>query len=82
MSELEIFDSYGNRVVVKRSELNDLKRQLEEAKSCPKCPKCNEKLEPYILDDSYYGDSLNWFCGCEPEDLPMIEEQLKEKGDE
>ena len=32
MSELEIFDSYGNRVVVKRSELNDLKRQLEEAR--------------------------------------------------
>ena len=44
-----------------------------------KCPVCKKLLKPYVLEDSFYGDSLNWFCGCEPRDLPIIEYKLKEK---
>jgi len=55
-----------------------LERQLAEAREF-KCPKCKEVLTPYIDEDEFYGDRLSWFCACEPRDLPIIENQLKEK---
>ena len=61
--------------------IEQLKKQLQEARSCPKCPKCNETLDPYVLEDDFYGDSLNWYCGCAPRDLSIIEDKLKEKGE-
>ena len=59
-------------------DIKDLERQLEEAREF-KCPKCKEVLTPYIDEDEFYGDRLSWFCACEPRDLPIIENQLKEK---
>jgi len=61
-----------------RSKKFNLERQLAEAREF-KCPKCKEVLTPYIDEDEFYGDRLSWFCACEPRDLPIIENQLKEK---
>ena len=58
----------------------DLERQLAEAREF-KCPKCKEVLIPYIDEDEFHGDRLAWFCACEPRDLPILEKQLKEKGE-
>ena len=61
--------------------IEDLERQLEEAREF-KCPKCKEVLIPYIDEDEHHGEFLAWYCACEPKDLPILEEKLKEKGDE
>jgi len=63
-------------------KIKDLERQIEEAREgLPKCPKCKEGLSPYIHEDAFHGDALAWFCECEPRDLSVIEEKLKEKGE-
>ena len=68
----------GQVLLEKDKLIQDLERQLEEARLF-RCHKCQETLTPYINVDEFHGDLLAWFCACEPRDLPILEEMIKEQ---
>lgn len=80
MNELEIFDSYGNRVVVKRSELNDLKRQLEEARDEVETYKYDLETLVNTLHDCLHNMSQEE-CFDTLKQVDDHYKQLKEKGE-
>lgn len=68
MSEINIIDSYGDRVVIKRDDLKDLERQLDKAREV------HETFARYVRRES--SESFIKFKA----DLQLG--YLKEKGDE